>query len=192
MTSTTGTGTAVISSAGFTITVDGSSLAYTVGSSGMSAVWTTGSETDNIAIARTASAGSVSGGVIPLDFGGNFTFTDVTALNLAMAPGTLSLHGQADGLPDFSPTPDPTDTYTGTRAASPAASIFGDLGGVWTLTDAKGSGSCTASFVGSTFSTNCSGTESTFDGTLSITFSADLNTASGTDSSGDELSAKRQ
>ncbi len=70
-------------------------------------------------------------------------------------------------------------SVTGTRTKT-AESIFGDLGGTWTVEDDKDGRSCTFTFEGKTFESRCA--KGDFAGTTSLTF--EETTLTGSSSSG--------
>jgi hypothetical protein len=193
---TAATGTVVLSSSELTVTSGSSSLSYTANGNALAvALTTTGAPTTQVAVVNTP--GSFNTGAIPLSLGGNWTFSDPTAsspgnctVSVGEGAGTATCQGHFGGHGglEFDFTSGGGTVVGNFTRQSTGTSIFGDLSGTWSASGG-GSGSCTVTFAGSTFSTTCSNMGQ-LDGTLSLTFNGD--SASGTTSGGVELSAHQQ
>lgn len=186
--SSTRAGTLTIGKDEFVASWPRRSLAFHRTGDTMTLTWTTEVDTRNLTVKRSAAALDL--GALPLDLGGSWTFTDPTngpgSCN-ATAGGT-SFSGACNGLNVYWPQPDMNSSANGTRTEA-RTSIFGDLGGVWSLTTASGA-KCDATFEGSVATLSCAGTSSVLHGSITITFGDGV--ASGTTSRGVEFAAHRR
>ncbi len=192
----TSTGSVVLSSTQLVVTIGSDVLSYKVNGSALTATWTDGNGFSSIPLTRKPNATSVSYGAIPLALDGTWSFgDDGQGSPQIIAPivtgGVSAAILDYVSLPDPLPQPEPGEVYLGLRT-SPSDSIFGDLGGEWTLSAADESPGCVVSFEGSTFIASCDDDESDLRGDVQLTFDSTLSTASGTSSGNVELSAKRR
>jgi hypothetical protein len=179
-----------------TLTLDFGSTQLSIDASTASpgVTWTHDGRGGTIVTRLTPTAMSL--GVVPLDVGGDWTFTstgDAQRCVASLSPSAWS--GYCDSYvydwPSEVTEPVPGVHYTATRTQQ-LDSVFGDLGGTWTATDGRGGpGTCTVTFQGSSFSSTCSGGAGALDGSVSLTFDG-TSSASGTTNHGYELSAHKQ
>jgi len=143
-------------------------------------------------VATHSGRGQLNLGALPVDISGNWmlasTPADGSSCSWSLGAGTVS-GSCTDADFDLDWAPDPgTGTMTGSRTRV-VQSIFGDLGGEWTVTFSEGA-SMTAIFEGNTLS--LSGSEALGGRVSWINLSFDGNTASGTGSDSIEFSAQRR
>jgi hypothetical protein len=169
----------------------GDSLAFTAQAGGPLLVWH--APPDNpVTIGTTYATASLQQGVIPLPIGGQWTFAGSDHGTLCQAAiGAPQLTASCTGTHGFpNPLPSSIDGAIRGVRTSTAASLFGDLGGTWHISDVGGgSGSCDATFTANTFSVTCDNAGE-WTGLATVTFCDGI--AAGTTSSGVEFSAHRQ
>ena len=187
-------GTLTIAREALTLDLGSLQLAYATANGQLDVTWTANGNASNIATQRSPAALDL--GIVPLDVGGSWRFASqdgterCTAL-LSPASWTGSCDSPIAGWPPEPPPPTPGVTYNAIRTQQ-LPSVFGDLGGVWSLTDGQGGpGSCTVTFNQSGFSATCNAATEDLAGTVQVTFDG-TSMASGTTSYGYELSAHKQ
>lgn len=131
------------------------------------------------------SSAPVDTGALGLDVGGAWT---ATGQNCSFEVGTNKLVSVCDGSSMPGHLPDLDTTVNGTRDQA-EGSIFGDIGGKWTFKNGEGA-TCQVSLTGQQLTILCTGTGRYYDGSVTVTFGADV--ISGSTSSGLEFSAIRQ
>ena len=178
-------GLLVLSSTSAHLTVGGGTFDLQAGST-PSFTWSTASEAQMFTASHTPVA--VDFGALPLALGGDWAFhgpgngSCVGSIRGDAASGGCSGAGEP-------PSPVPSlNRQVQVTHASKLDSIFGALGGTWTLTD-NGGGACTFTFQGATLSASCKDGSDPAGG-VTITFSDGL--ASGFTDSGAEFSARRR
>jgi hypothetical protein len=178
------TATLTIDANTFTFGSGERSLAFRVNGAALSLTWTDG--TKNVPINASHTLTPVDTGLEPLAAGGSWIFSSTTSSENCTA--TL-------GADSFTATcarvhSTPFGTLDGTVTAQRSQklpSIFGELGGTWHLTT-SGGGGVDATFSGSTFTASLFG--SSGDGSMTMKVCNGM--ASGSTSSGLELSARRR
>jgi hypothetical protein len=176
----------------FSLTVAGTTLTYSL--AGQQAVWNGGAGPHPVAIQNTP--GSVFAGSLPLSVGGLWIFNG--RCELAVAPGLVT--GQCRAVADSQvggsdwpgsvPNPLTNRHYVATRTVA-LPSRFGDLGGQWQASADRGSAArCQATVSGNQVTFDCHDAED-FNGVTRLTIGNDC-MASGTSSSGLQLSARRR
>ena len=179
-------GTMTLEASTFTIAMGDTTLAYRVSGNQITLTWTERSRVSAITTTRTP--GALFLGDLPLNVGGSWTLageadpTQKCSASFAAASIDASC-SNVSGVP--SPLPHINGMLTGGRK-NPLASIFGDLGGEWTLS-ATGGGGATAKFSGNTFSGSITGSGRA-DGSVTVTIANGI--ASGTTNKGIEFSAR--
>jgi hypothetical protein len=131
-------------------------------------------------ISATHTGGGVNLGILPLALGGDWTFTGASGGQCSASLQSASIIGSCAGA-GYSPLLALNRHATATRIAK-LDSVFGDLGGTWTVSD--GGGSCTITLQSATIMGSCGG------GGVSMTFGDGV--VSGHTDSGGEFSARRQ
>jgi hypothetical protein len=143
-------------------------------------------------VAATRQAKALDTGALALELGGTWSFTasdgSGEACNAQVDPGSFT--ASCSGVTPPDPVPPATGTITGSRIET-RSSIFGELGGLWTVTTENGH--CTAELVDNEFMSTCEGepggTEHGIHGSVEIVFNGDI--ASGHASDAIEFSAHR-
>lgn len=177
-------GVLVLSSTSAHLTIGGGTFDLQAGST-PAFTWT-GSNTPTFTVSHTPVA--VDFGALPLAVGGDWTFTGTGGGSCVGSIRNDAASGGCSGA-GRPPSPLPSlNRQVQVTHTSKLDSIFGALGGVWTLTD-NGSGTCTFTFQGATLSASCkSGVVD--KGGVTITFSDGM--ASGFTDAGAEFSAHRR
>ncbi len=137
-------------------------------------------------VAATRQTIALDTGALALDLGGTWSFTasDGSGEACSAEVDLGSFTTSCSGVTPPRPVPSANGTVTGTRTET-RPSIFGELGGLWTVTTEDGS--CTAELVDNKFTSTCDGSD--VDGSVEIVFTGDL--ASGHASDAIEFSAHR-
>jgi hypothetical protein len=189
-----GTGTLALSADTLDLTLGSALLVYKI--NGTSATLTfqqrAGAETETLSVARTNAAFDT--GALPLPLGGTWSVTQSTTPG-AGCTGTIGTDSQAQcthaDLPDPFPNPVSGVIYTGKRTAT-GTSVFGDLGGEWRFASTEGTDGCTAKFNGSQVALNCDSNIGHLAGGVTLTFTADFKSVSGTTTQGAEVSGHKR
>jgi hypothetical protein len=184
LSASSGVGALTLSSSRLQVSMGGAVFDLQLGSAPTLA-WTDKSGT--LAITTTQIPATLDFGVWPFGLGGDWTFaakgaTCAGSIRADSATGSCANAGRPP-----SPLPSLNRHVTAHRTAT-ADSIFGALGGTWSITD-DSSGSCSVNFVGATLTASCKGGNSSVGG-ITVTFSEGL--ASGTTDSGAEFTARRR
>jgi hypothetical protein len=191
---TTGTlvkGTLEIAPEKLVLVIDGTTLSYQAGPpASLTFVRPFASQNKSYVVTRTPSY--VPLGLIPLDLGGSWSFTDPVGGGSCTA--ALSANGFSGSCSNVTGAPLALPSLNASLTANrgaPAASDFGELGGSWTAqSNGGGEGHCSASFAINEFTASCSATGTPLDGTLSFTLGAGI--GSGSSNYGLEISAVRR
>lgn len=189
-----GTGTLVISSDTFDLTIGDVRMKYTANGTTGTLTWQphASAATESITVERTSAAFDT--GALPLDLGGTWKVTQATSPG-SQCSGTIGAlsTAQCSNVQLPQPFQDPRDgeIYSGKRTST-ASSIFGDLGGEWTFRGSSASDGCQATFNGSQVLLNCDGAMGQLKGGATITFAADQKSLSGTTTMGIELAGQKR
>jgi hypothetical protein len=171
--SSPGNGTLVLGDNSFAIAFGTTSLSFSGASKPV--LWTD-SVHGEVSINANQTPSAVDLGVLPLNLGGAWTFASGTdGCNASLSATTFNA-ACTDGVQDL-PEPLP-DTLAGSANATKTASlpsIFGSLGGTWSVHFQPGT--CTASFSGNVITIDCSN-ESAFRGSVQASFCNGLVTGS--------------
>jgi hypothetical protein len=191
------TGTISIASNVFVLSVSGAVLSYTAVNGAMTVSYQR-APGDTVPIAAQRIAAASSFGIMPLDVGGTWTFSDPAApahactVNVGASQIDGTCTGSVSGWPDFLGSIAPNITYIAHKTAS-GTSQFGDLSGTWALDESDDTmPTCTVTFSASTISADCSGRGvGGSAGTATLAFNGNGN-ASGSTSGGIEYSGHRR
>jgi hypothetical protein len=182
-TGSTPAGTLVLSSSRLTINLGGDVFDLQV-SGTPTLSWTDhGSPTP---INTIHNGGSFNSGALGLGLGGDWGFSGASGGSCSASLQSGSFVGSCAGA-GYGPLFNLNRHATATRTAQ-LDSIFGDLGGMWTVSD-DNNGSCAITVQGATISASCKSGGARWGG-VTLTFGDGL--VSGTTDSGDEFSARRQ
>jgi hypothetical protein len=162
-------GTLVLGDNSFAIAFGSTSLSFT----GLShpVVWTDELH-GQVSIAANQTPSTVDVGILPLNLGGIWTFTRDTSGCNATLSGSLFGATCTGGVYNL-PAPLP-DNLTGRMSATKTVSlpsVFGSLGGTWSVS--FDDGSCAATFSGSSVTIDCSN-EPAFGGSVYASFCSGL------------------
>jgi hypothetical protein len=185
-------GTISIASNVFVLTIGGAILSYAVQNGNLNVSYTPASDAPSLAITTTRSAAAFSGGIMPVDLGGTWSFlqagtTCTVNVGAPQIDGTCT-RNVSGAWPDFLGRPQAGVTYVAHKMAS-GTSQFGDLSGTWLLSenDDTSAPNLSVSFMGSTIS--ASGGTGGGSATLSFNGNGD---ASGSTSGGIEYTGHRR
>jgi hypothetical protein len=150
----------------FSIAINGTSLVFS--GAGAPVNWID-PQNGAISIATAQTSAPMNLGLVPLNLGGAWTFSEDGSACQAMlgAAAFSGTCGGVDGLPW--PLPYSLDGTAGAQRQSAGTSIFGDVGGTWHL--ALQGGSCDATLSANTVSITCAGDRDVV-GSVQATFCA--------------------
>lgn len=183
-------GTISIAKNVFVLKISDAVLSYVASGDTMSVTWTLRSDVRAITTSRTSPTTQTHYGILPLDFGGGYTFAASTnpadSCNFDGELGAFS-GGCAQGGADEPVSRKEAGKVFRAARVQTLDSQFGDLGGVWK----DPNGSCSFTFSGSTISSECADNADWLGGKADLVF-VGMSTASGKTSNGVEYSAKRR
>ena len=178
-------GTLVLTSSRLTITVGSVVVALSVDGK-PTFDWTDGD--GPTPITATHAGAGVDFGIVPLQLGGDWTFTGAQGGSCSASVQSASLLGSCSGV-GRAPAPLPSlNRHATAMRTRELGSVFGDLGGAWSVSDDHGA-SCNITVQGATIMASCSSHGSSAGG-VSLTFGDGV--VSGTTDSGVEFSARRR
>jgi hypothetical protein len=187
-------GTISIASNVFILDIGGGSLSYVAQNGTMTVSYKNAADEAAIPIATQRSAAAFSGGIVPLDVGGGWTFSDPNQpahtcnVNVSGAEVDGTCNHTVGTWPSVLAEPTPAITYIAHKTSS-GTSQFGDLSGAWTLYESDDmTPAGTVTFSGSTIS--AAGVQMD-NGSATLTFNG-TGDASGSTSGGIEYSGHRR